>query len=102
VFGADWYALQLPTHLFHFTARTLARVLERGGWRLERVMWQRDPKNLLHSLALVFESRGWDGGAAWLRAAATGAAAPRARFVLGQLLGRLRASGRLTAWAVRA
>ena len=48
-FGDAWYALQLPTHLFHYTPRTLARVLELGGWKMERVFHQRVLTNLLAS-----------------------------------------------------
>ncbi len=33
-FGADWYALSLPHHLFHFTPATLQRLLETSGFRL--------------------------------------------------------------------
>lgn len=33
-FGADWYELSLPYHLFHFTPATLARMLEASGFRV--------------------------------------------------------------------
>lgn len=49
LFRDAWYALQLPTHLFHFTPRTLQRVLDGGGWRVERVMHQRILSNLFAS-----------------------------------------------------
>ncbi len=98
-FGDAWYALQVPTHLFHYTRETLQLVLARAGWRLKRVMWQRDAKNLFHSLRYRCADRGWEGGAAWLGEAALGRRIPRVRAALGQVLGRLRASGRMTAWA---
>ncbi len=98
-FGDAWYALQVPTHLFHYTRETLERVLDRAGWRLTRVMWQRDPKNLLHSLRYRCADQGWDAGADWLARAAVGQRIPRLRGLLGHVLGRLRASGRMTAWA---
>jgi len=98
-FGDAWYALQMPTHLFHYTRATLRLVLARAGWRLTRVMWQRDAKNLFHSLCYRCADRGWEAGAAWLADAAVGKRIPRVRAALGQVLGRLRASGRMTAWA---
>jgi SAM-dependent methyltransferase len=33
-FGADWYALDLPRHLCHFTAMTLPVMLERSGFQV--------------------------------------------------------------------
>jgi SAM-dependent methyltransferase len=37
IFGPDWLHLDLPRHLFHFTPRSLERLLERGGFRVERI-----------------------------------------------------------------
>jgi SAM-dependent methyltransferase len=37
IFGPDWLHLDLPRHLYHFTPRSLARLLEGCGFRLERV-----------------------------------------------------------------
>jgi SAM-dependent methyltransferase len=31
-FGADWFGLELPRHLTHFSPRTLGRMLERAGF----------------------------------------------------------------------
>ena len=42
LFGGYWYALQVPTHLFHFNRDTLAKVLDQAGWTLEHVQNQRD------------------------------------------------------------
>lgn len=33
-FGADWYELSLPYHLFHFTPDTLARIVEASGFKV--------------------------------------------------------------------
>jgi SAM-dependent methyltransferase len=100
-FGDAWFALQLPGHLFHYTPRTLGRVLERAGWRLERVFWHDNPNNLLLSLRYRWLERGWPKGAELLQAMADGKRFPWARFFLGKLLGRLRSSGRMTIWARR-
>jgi SAM-dependent methyltransferase len=98
-FGAAWYALQVPTHLFHFTPRTLEVVLAAGGWRLERVLWQRDAKNLLHSLRYRCLDRGWQRPAIALEEMIAGRRARRLVRRLARMLGRLRMSGRITVWA---
>lgn len=56
-FGDAWYALQLPTHLFHFTSRTLKTVLERAGWRVERVLHHRTLANAVASAGYRISDR---------------------------------------------
>jgi SAM-dependent methyltransferase len=35
--GEDWFHLDLPRHLFHFTPRSLATLVEGAGFRVERI-----------------------------------------------------------------
>ena len=46
-FGASWYALQVPTHLFHFTPRTLILLLIKAGFTDIRIYHQRNVNNLM-------------------------------------------------------
>lgn len=57
LFRDRWYALQLPTHLFHYTPDTIRKVLARGGWRTERVLHQRSLANSAGSAALALQDR---------------------------------------------
>lgn len=51
LFKDIWFALQLPTRLYHYyTPRTLEMLLARAGWRVERVFHQRVLTNLITSL----------------------------------------------------
>jgi SAM-dependent methyltransferase len=52
VFGRCWHALDLPRHLQHFRPRTLHQMLDQSGFRVERIIHQRNVLNLLGSLAL--------------------------------------------------
>lgn len=101
IFRDAWYALHLPGHLFHYTPRTLSRVLGRAGWRLERVFWHDNPNNLLLSARYRCLERGWTAAARMLRDIADDRRFARARLVLGKLLGATRSSGRMTVWARR-
>jgi 2-polyprenyl-3-methyl-5-hydroxy-6-metoxy-1,4-benzoquinol methylase len=56
-FKNAWFALQLPNHLYHPTAETLVKLLERGGWRIERVLHQRDVGNLVASVGYFLQDR---------------------------------------------
>ena len=58
LFRDAWFALHLPNHLYHFTPETLAKLFDRSGWRLEKIFYHRDLRNLLGSLSYVFSDRG--------------------------------------------
>ena len=64
VFRDAWYALQLPTHLYHFTPRTLRRLLSSTGWHVDRVLHQRNLGNLIASVGYKLEDWGLRGGLA--------------------------------------
>ena len=51
-FGQFWYALQLPTHLQHFTNVSLRRLMEISGFELVELIHQRNVNNLVGSAGL--------------------------------------------------
>lgn len=101
VFGARWYSLHLPAHLFHFTPKTLQRVLDAAGWTLDRVMHQRSLTNLFGSAAYVLQDAGAPGGDALLRFAEHPGRAAYALTPPALLLAQLGQTGRMTVWARR-
>lgn len=101
-FAERWYSLDLPRHLFHFTPKTLNRLLTTAGWKLERLFWHHNPNNLLHSARYLCMDRGWDRQGAYLLDVVQGRRQRYLRLLLAKLLGSLRASGRMTVWARRA
>ncbi len=58
-FGPSWYALQLPTHLSHFTPVSLARLLVEAGFEPPRIVHQRNVSNLAVHLGRALDRRGW-------------------------------------------
>jgi 2-polyprenyl-3-methyl-5-hydroxy-6-metoxy-1,4-benzoquinol methylase len=58
IFRDKWYALQLPTHLFHFTPRTIQQVLRAGGWSATKIYHQRVLTNLIASTGYVVREAG--------------------------------------------
>ncbi|MFV1978959.1 MAG: class I SAM-dependent methyltransferase [Myxococcota bacterium] len=46
-FGPEWYALQVPTHLFHYTPDTLSAMLQQAGFYRIAVYHQRNVNNLM-------------------------------------------------------
>lgn len=62
IFKENWYGLHLPNHLHHFTPETLGKVMQAGGWSLEKVYHQRVLTNLIASTGYALRARGY----AWL------------------------------------
>ena len=50
VFGARWYRLQLPRHLYHYSPRTLGRMAARAGLRLKAARCATTATGVLNSL----------------------------------------------------
>lgn len=101
LFRRRWYALQVPSHLFHFTPATIRRLLERAGWRVERIGWVADPKNLLNSLRYVCQDHGWERADRYLQEIIDKTRLQRLSALLGKVLALTRNSGRMTVWATR-
>jgi 2-polyprenyl-3-methyl-5-hydroxy-6-metoxy-1,4-benzoquinol methylase len=60
LFRDAWYALQLPTHLYHFTPKTISALLERSGWTPRKILHQRTMANLVASSGYRGADRGWN------------------------------------------
>lgn len=52
-FLGNWFPLQLPNHLFHFTPDSLRKILDAGGWEIKRCMQQRIMIDWMLSTALA-------------------------------------------------
>jgi SAM-dependent methyltransferase len=57
VFGRYWYSLQLPTHLNHFSPKTLRRLLTQNGFQVIRVHHQQNVLNLVGSIGIWLRDR---------------------------------------------
>lgn len=103
-FREMWYGLHLPNHLWHPAPESLRRVLEAGGWRLDRVFYHRDAKNVIGSIGFwLSDRRILPPLARWMSAYPE----HEGRFLffllhpITRLLAFLRQTGRMTVWARR-
>ncbi len=99
IFKERCYDWQLPTHLFHYTPKSLEIVLKNAGWKLERVIWQKNCNTLLWSAeywAKEMQHLNIYKLVQWLR---TANKAGKIRLLLGWLLGVTHQSGRIEIWA---
>lgn len=101
VFGQNWYALQLPTHLYHFTPTTIERLLRKSGWIVEGVHHQRVINNLIASIGYSLRQRqcNWLGNALVRLAESGGRLSSLVFYPIALLLARFGQAGRMTIWA---
>lgn len=99
LFGSAWYALHMPAHLYHFSPKTIRTLLGIAGWRVVRVRWQANPRNLLMSLAYAAEDKGRPRAASAYLALANASRFSLLRLAMGWCLARLRQSGQMEVWA---
>ena len=100
LFKNNWYALQLPTHLHHFTPETLRRVLLAGGWTLEKIHHQRVLNNLIASTGYVLRDKGYVGlGQKLIGFPERAGKWPYVLYPLAWLSSVFGQTGRMTIWA---
>lgn len=100
LFKTRWYALQLPTHLYHYTPRTLGNILDASGWSIEKVYHQRTIGNLIASFGYVLRDRGFHKiGIRFVDFAERGGRWNYLLFPVAFVLGALGQTGRITIWA---
>ena len=68
-FGRFWYALQLPTHLQHYTQKSLRQLLDTAGFESVELIHQRNVNNLVGTLGLWLRTKcpRWSLGARLIR-----------------------------------
>lgn len=59
IFKDAWFALQVPTHISHFTPRTITQILQHSGWKVERIFHHRNLCNLAISLGYKMQDWGY-------------------------------------------
>jgi SAM-dependent methyltransferase len=94
VFRERWYGLDIPRHLWHFTPRTLRRLLDACGLSVQRVFHQKVLKNIGGSLEHV--SGDFPLLAPLTRGLARAISWPLVSFAIGAALAGFRQGGRLT------
>lgn len=100
LFKKNWYALQVPTHVHHFTPKTINKILEMSGWKLEKVIYQRSVTNIIASIGHVLESFGCKRiGKFFLNYAHNPMKLNYLLYPIALILSIFKQSGRITIWA---
>lgn len=56
LFKNRWYGLDLPRHLYHFGPSSIKKVLDRGGFEVEHIYYQKNLNNIFGSAAYIIET----------------------------------------------
>lgn len=99
IFKEACYDVDLPRHLYHFNKETLKRVLDKAGWELERIVWQKNCVTPLKSLEFYAHERGRTKLSLFTRWFLYSNLTKIPRFALSWVLGITRSSGRIEFWA---
>lgn len=100
IFRDKWYALQLPTHIHHFTPKTLRHVLQLSGWELEKIHHQRVLSNLIASTGYILREKGFvKMGKKFIDFPERAGKWNYALYPVAWLFGMFGQTGRMTIWA---
>lgn len=100
LFKEKWYALQVPTHLYHFTPQTIQQVLAIAGWKVQNIYHQRTLSNLIASVGYVLKDIGYERFGNKLVSLPDNAGRwPFILYPLAWLLSVFGQTGRMTVWA---
>ncbi|MGF1644435.1 MAG: class I SAM-dependent methyltransferase [Thiotrichales bacterium] len=102
-FKSAGFALHVPNHLYHFTPETLAALLARSGWRVERILHQRVLTSLWGGIGNALENRAAPRMLTHLfkHRLVNSTAANIALYPLAALVAAFGETGRMTVWARR-
>lgn len=103
LFGPLWYALHLPNHLFHYDPESIRKVMQAGGWEVERILHHRNIGNIVGSLGYWLRERGFTRLGKLLVAFPEngGRLGTFLTFPIALPLAWLGQTGRMTVWAKR-
>ncbi len=101
IFKDRWHALQLPTHLYHFTPESIEKVLDASGWQLKKIHHQRMLGSQFESLGYVVGERFPNGRLHQFLSGISekGVLWNVAVYPLAWLLSLFGQTGRMTIWA---
>jgi len=97
MFGPNWFALEIPRHLSHFTSQSVSELFARAGFELVKVYYQKNISNIPASIALFMEDRFGHGKVSgFLRNTAGSSLFNRFSYPLAAVLSWIGMTGRMT------
>lgn len=60
IFRNFWFALEVPRHLYLFSNKTLSKMLQKNGFEVKSIIYDKEPKTAVRSLSYIFYNRSVD------------------------------------------
>jgi SAM-dependent methyltransferase len=98
-FTTNWLALEVPRHLYHFSAPLLQEIVRSCGYESVTIQWQRTLFDVTMSLAFAVEASAGARAGVFARGAAESLPARALARAGGILAAPFHWTGRLTVWA---
>lgn len=57
IFGENWNGFEVPLHLYHFTSKTIRKLLESAGFQVEKIIHTVRPADMLKSILNMLSDR---------------------------------------------
>ena len=100
LFKDKGYALQVPTHIYHYTPNSLEKVLHAGGWTIKKIYHQRTLNNFIGSIGYILRDKGFTKIAeSFIRFPGRGGKISYLLYPLSLLFSVFGHTGRMTIWA---
>lgn len=90
---------QLPTHLFHYTPESLDVLLNKNGWKIEKVVHQRNANTFLKSIEIWANKKRRPRVLKLIKTINSSPRLNSLRLLLSFVFGITRQSGRIEVWA---
>lgn len=55
IFGKEWRGIDIPRHFYHFSPKTLSKIIEGAGFKVEKLKYNVSPNNFLESSDYYFK-----------------------------------------------
>ena len=99
IFGKYCYDLHLPAHLYHFTPKTITEILNKNGWDVEKIIWQKNAMTFLNSSKIWAKDNDKKLILKLINLIMKSAIFLPIKYFLHFLLGLTKQSGRMIIWA---
>jgi len=57
IFGKQWFAYEIPRHLFHYDVNSISKFLEQAGFSIEKLYYQKVPLSITTSLQYILKTK---------------------------------------------
>lgn len=101
-FKDDWYDLDIPRHLYHYTPSAIKKIFDKAGWKVQKIHHYRTLTSLFVSLSFKLEKKGFNNKLTkFMREFPRGKKRHYLLYPIAFILATFGQTGRMTIWATK-